>query len=289
MKKLLSIALTALITFSLAASTNSLKVLMIGNSFSISNCKNMPQIAKSLGLDLELGSLHIGGCSLQRHWANVQNPTNMPYGYQLYKDGKHDKTAPNHRNIPDALKSRQWDVVTIQQASHESWKPGSYHPYGDNLVKAIRELAPQAKIVLQETWSYSPWDKRLAAWKIDQNEMYDKLHDAYYGFAKEYFFEVIPMGTAVQEWRRRLPVQYTENSFGGDVVGSATFTQDENGKYKPQGDVFHLNSAGQYFQSLVWTAKLFHADVTKCTYVPVKVSAEKATLMKQIAMDLAEK
>lgn len=288
MKKILSIALTAIISLSLSASTNTLKVLMIGNSFSISNCKNMPQIAKSLGLDLELGSLYIGGCSLQRHWTNVQNPTNSPYGYQFYKDGKQDKSEPGHRNIPDALKSRIWDVVTIQQASHESWKPASYHPYGDNLVKTIRELAPQAKIVLQETWSYSPWDKRLAGWKIDQNEMYAKLHDAYYGFAKEYSFEVIPMGTAVQEWRKRLPVQYTENSFGGDVVGSATFTQDENGKFKPKGDVFHLNGAGQYFQSLVWTAKLFGADVTKCTYRNPKVSEGNATLMKQIAVELAK-
>ena len=93
--------------------------------------------------------------------------------------------------------------------------------YGDKLVAKIRELAPTAKIVVQETWSYTPWDRRLGKWKIDQNEMYERLHDAYADFASMYSFDVIPMGTAIQQWRRQLPVKYTENSYGGDVVGGA--------------------------------------------------------------------
>ena len=64
-------------------SDRSLKVLMIGNSFSICNLKQMPQVAESMGKRLDLASLYIGGCSLERHWNNVvaasTNATFRPY------------------------------------------------------------------------------------------------------------------------------------------------------------------------------------------------------------------
>jgi hypothetical protein len=114
--------------------------------------------------------------------------------------------------------------------------------------------------------------------------MYDLLHDAYAAFANKYAFRVIPMGTAVQLWRRELPVVYQENSFGGDVCGSAKFKQDKSGKWETHGDVFHLNGDGYYLQALVWAAKLFGKDVTACAYVPDYLEGEKADLMKKIAM-----
>ncbi|MGN0846513.1 MAG: DUF4886 domain-containing protein [Kiritimatiellia bacterium] len=286
--------------------TKSLKVLMIGNSFSICLLNEMPNVAKAMDLDLDLCSLYIGGCSLERHWRNVCQPETAPYlvGWSYggvrqapgavvasilkTSERKNNRTGKMETfkggNIPAALKADRWDVVTIQQASHESWKPESYHPFGDDLVKTIRELAPQAKIVVQETWSYTPWDKRLAKWGIDQNEMYAKLHAAYAAFAKPYGFDVIPVGTAVQAWRRELPVAYTENSFGGDVCGSAKFVQ-KDGTWTPKGDVFHFNADGHYLQALVWTAKLFDVDVTKCPYAPARLKGAKAELMKKVAME----
>ena len=260
-----------------------LKVMMIGNSYSGSAFRQTPVVAKTCGCPLDLCSLNIGGCTLERHVQNVNNPTSKPYNV-AWNWTSSEKPPFRHRgNIPEMLQAEKWDVVTIQQASHFSWKPETYHPYGDNLVKYIRENAPGAKIVVHETWSYTPWDKRLAGWKIDQNEMYEKLHAAYADFAKGHGLDVIPTGTAVQLWRRELPVKYTENSLGGDVVGSAKFVE-KDGKWVPQGDVFHLNGDGNYLQALVWTAKLFGADVTKCPYAPAGLPAAKAELMKKVAM-----
>ena len=259
-----------------------LKVLTIGNSFSVQMVNAMPPIAKDMGLELDICSLYIGGCSFERHWKNVCDPTNKPYSVTRNTLGTSVKGFKG--NIPEMLKADKWDVVTIQQASHFSWKPETYHPYADDLVKTIRELAPQAKIVVHETWSYTPWDKRFATWKIDQNEMYAKLHAAYGDFAKQYGFEVIPTGTAVQLWRKELPVKYTENSFGGDACGSAKFEQ-KDGKWSPKGDVFHMNGRGNHLQALVWTAKLFGADVTKCTYEPKGVDKGMLPLMRRVAME----
>jgi len=284
-----------------------LKVLAIGNSFSVCTQQQMPQVAKDLGCELDLVTMTIGGCSLERHVTCANDPKDLTYSLAWNRSGVAKapwaeleaccKPAPRTdrktkkkytgrgAQLKEVIKAAKWDIVTIQQCSHFSWQPDTYVPWGDDLVKIVRELAPQAEIVVQETWSYTPWDKRLATWKIDQNEMYAKLHDAYAGFAKKYGFRVIPTGTAVQLWRKELPVKYAENSFGGDVCGSAKFEQGADGKWKPKGDVFHFNSDGNYLQALVWTAKLFNKDVTACKYAPEGLAPERAALMKKVAME----
>ena len=239
-----------------------LKVLMIGNSFSICNLWQMPQVAESMGKRLDLASLFIGGCSLERHWRNVEaaatNATFRPYRFDRIIDGKRI-VEKGTANIPDALALDKWDIVTFQQASPLSWDAANYHPWGDNLVVKIRELAPQAKIVLQETWSYPTWDKRLKKFGFDQLEMYARLHDAYAAFAAKYGFEVIPVGTA------------------------AEFTPDRNTLFTEPD--FHFNRTGEYLQGLVWTAKLFGADVRKCAYRPPWLDAARADELKAAAMD----
>ena len=291
---LMCIAIVSFVTvFSAGCETTQeqkpLRVLMIGNSFSISCMKHIPMVAKSLGLKLDITSMYIGGCSLQRHANNIvtnnvdfrpyridRNWCGMDYFTEcirntdksLYGSGFEDLTR---NNIPQMLKCGDWDVVTIQQASGYSWRTESYRPCGDLVVKTIRELAPGAEIVMQQTWSYAVGEKRLAQWGITQDEMYEKLRCAYRDFAAVYGFRIIPMGDAVQEWRKRLPVKGTE----GEVVG--------RGK-----DLFHLGPAGEYFQALLWTSFLFDVDVTSCAYRPEYVSAEQATLMKQIVKDVVK-
>lgn len=49
------------------------RVLMIGNSFSISCMTHLPAVAEGCGVPLDLCSLYIPGCSLERHWNNVQS------------------------------------------------------------------------------------------------------------------------------------------------------------------------------------------------------------------------
>ena len=268
------------------------KVLMIGNSFSICLLQHLPQVAADRGVELDLASLYIGGCSLKRHWENVEKDGDEAFKPYKFGRNRFGKYTQGTINVCDALRLAKWDIVTIQQASHESWKPESYHPYGDRLIAKIRELAPQAKIVVQETWSYTPWDPRLAKWGVDQNVMYAKLHEAYGDFAKEKGLSVIPFGTAVQEWRKRLPVKYAENSFGGDVVGGGRqeerdhFKRGADGKWVPNCDVFHLGRKGEYFQALVWAKALFGVDLTDLKYRPDFVSESDAKLMREIATNL---
>ena len=293
--KLCKLASVAAVTFTAAFAgcettpeQKPLRVLMIGNSFSISCMRHMPNVAKSLGLKLDITSMYIGGCSLQRHANNIiDNALDFrPYsisrnwcgkdyfkecidntGKSLYGTGFENLTRSN---IPQMLKAGDWDIVTIQQASGSSWKPETYRPCGDLVVDTIRKLAPKAEIVVQETWSYAVGEKRLKKWGISQEEMYEKLHSAYRDFAAAYGFRRIPMGTAVQEWRKRLPVKGSK----GDVIGK---------------DKYHLSKEGEYFQALLWTGYLFNVDVMPCAYRPKGVTPERAELMKRIVNDLVRR
>ncbi len=278
-----------------------LRVLMVGNSFSISCLTYLPQVAAECGKKLDLGSLYIGGCSLEQHVGNLlkERAAGMKgvKGAYLYDrvspDGKR-KTLRNMR-LTDALKEAKWDVVTIQQASHLSWDGDSYHPWGDELVNAIREYAPTARILVQETWSYTPFDKRLKEWEMTPDEMYDRLKAAYADFARGYEFDVVRMGDAVQEWRKRLPVEYEDNSFGGDVVGGRNqkpenqFKRNADLTWSVNSDPFHLNAKGEYLQALVWAATLFKTDLSKVEVRPAGVTDKEDRLLRLVAREVTSK
>lgn len=267
------------------------RILMIGNSFSVSVMKEMPKIADAMAVDLDISSLFIGGCSFKKHMDNVKREWNKEHKpYSLTRNVRGKAKAAKKVNLPEVLRDEKtkYDIITIQQASHESWDLATYSA-GDELVKLIRQYQPQAKIWVQETWSYTPFDKRLAKWGFDQNGMYAKLHDAYAAFAKRNGLQVIPMGAAVQRWRQALPVKYTDHSFGGDVVGGRSqkeedqFKRNFENRWMVNSDVFHLNERGEYFQALVWMAKLFGEDMMSCEYAPEDFDEGEALLMKEIA------
>ena len=275
-----------------------LKVLMIGNSFSISCLTHLPQIAADCGQKLDIGSLFIGGCSLERHATNVvaelrDMKAKGTYRYDRVIDNGSRRVVHNAR-LTDVLKGVKWDIVTIQQASPLSWRRESYHPWGDDLVKTVRTFAPQAKIIVQETWSYTPFNRSLTKWKISADEMAVQAEAAYLDFAKGYGFKTIHMGRAVRDWRRLLPVVYGEHSFGGDVVGGRykkpadQFKQNPDLTWTVNSDTTHLNEKGEYLQALVWAAALWNADLETLSSHPACVTDSEARLMRQIAKDVAK-
>lgn len=292
---------------SLSVEAGTLKVLMVGNSFSASVLKQMPAVARATGCELDLANLYIGGCPLDAHWSNVEkaaeDPEARPYLVQLSWTSCAVQDAPIQKvmkggcaNIPQTLAADRWDVVTVQQVSGKSAFHETYQPYADKLIAKIRELAPQAEIRIQETWSYSPYDDRLATWGLTPDEMYAKLHDAYAMLARKHGLKVIPTGTAVQLYRARRPVEWknvpsaSERAalrppallpFFGDPVGRSSWS--DSGKL--QVDAFHLNPAGEYLQGCVWVAALFGKDVTACTYAPSGLPKRDAELMRICAWE----
>ena len=286
-----------------------LKVLMIGNSFTGSVMRETPQLAKSAGLALDIVQCGIGGCPFDRHWENVEKASDRtfkPYGISPSFSSDTGREFPKRANVTEMLVAEKWDIVTIQQASGKSAFYDTYQPYADNLIAKIRELAPQAEIVIQETWSYSPYEKRLEKWKMTPKEMYESLRSAYGQLAARHKLRTIPTGDAVQLFRERLPVDYgrllTSNDiaaikqpgtidFHGDVTGSSEWRKGRKGKQedwdeiKLRADFSHLNARGHYLQACVWAGFLFNVDPTTFTYRPESLPEADAKLMRECARD----
>ncbi len=308
MKKTLLVACAAAACLTVQA--RQLKVLAIGNSFSLSMMEELPKAAAAFpDCELDIANMFIGGCPLAKPWANVEQATEPSFKpYSIKKSYVFDREAgakiPAKANIPEMLVADKWDIVTIQQASGQSAFFEKYEPYAGKLIANIRELAPQAEIRVHQTWSYSPYDGRLKSWKMTPETMYEALKSAYGKLAAAYGFKTIPVGDAVALYRRRLPVKYDKVltkreiaaiprpglvDFHGDVAGSSRWGKGRRNakdadEVKLRLDPSHLNAQGKYLQACVWLAALFDVDVTKLAYEPAfKDFAPQAKLMRECA------
>jgi len=287
MSKKTLFCLLAASALTLGAAPRELKVLTVGNSFTWSLRAFLPPVAAAGGVKLKLEFANIGGCTMERHWRehlkSEKDPSHLPYS------GKY--------TLRQLLAKEKWDIVTIQQASPASWRAATYHPFAENLIGLIRELAPTAEIVIQETWSYNAAAPYFAKWGIDSATMYRRLTENYRALAAQHGLRVIPAGYAVDLFRRTMgdrlvardpadPSQLQEPAVPRttDVVGNFRWQEDKKtGKRVLRQDLIHLNPRGQYLQALVWYGFLFGADPEQSTYEPKGISAEEIALFKRCA------
>ncbi len=284
-----------------AAAEKPLRVLVIGNSFSLSMMNELPNIMNAQDKHkLDITNMYIGGCSLERHINEyekaVADPAHKPYKIRRFVSGRKELEQYGS-NLPEQLAKEPFDIVTIQQASAQSWRPESWTPWGDKLIALLREKQPKAEIVIQETWSYRSDARSLARWKITNDEMFRRLREVYRERAKHYGFRMIPAGDAVQLYRRMAPVKYVPPTKAelakleypqtledrADTAGRDRWIK-KNGKWTFKMDSNHLNRCGEYMQSCVWYGFLFNEDVEKIAYTPEYVKpAEDAKLLRKCA------
>lgn len=132
-----------------------MNVLAIGNSFSSDATRYLHAIARENGVKLEVANLYIGGCSLERHYRNMLSGERA---YELCYNGNHTGFSVS---MQEALLNREWDVITLQQASHFSFDKASYQPYITELAAFVRKYQPRAKILIHQTWAYEDGSARL--------------------------------------------------------------------------------------------------------------------------------
>ena len=111
-----------------AAAEKPLRVLIIGNSFSVSTMHELPNIMNAQDKHkLDITSMYIGGCSLERHINEyekaVADPSHKPYKIRRFVSGKQE-LEEYKSNLPEQLAKEPYDIVTIQQASPSSWRAG---------------------------------------------------------------------------------------------------------------------------------------------------------------------
>ncbi len=242
------------------AMISTLRILAIGNSFSVNAMEYLYQIAEDLGVDeVVLGNLYIPGCNLTTHWNNAKGDT---ASYEYYKNTTGEwKITPGTR-MSDAIKEYDWDIITLQQVSGMSGRPDTFEPYVTNLIEYVNETAtnPDMRLAWHMTWAYQADSTHndFPYYDSDQMTMYNAIVQAVQSavVSKSEIPIVIPAGTAIQNAR---------TSKIGD-----TLTRDG----------YHLSSPlGCYIAGLTWAAVLGELDVSGISYTPSAAVQERLPLI----------
>lgn len=236
-----------------------MNILSIGNSFSQDAQRYLYSIAKSDNFDLTCVNLFIGGCPLHTHFKNICTDE---AAYMLEINGF---ITGFKVSIKEALLSREWDVVTLQQASHFSFDENTYFPYISTLSDYVKKYAPKAKIVVHQTWSYEEGSEKLKIFGFEkQDDMFKKLQSAYKKAADSIGADlIIPSGEAMQ--------LLIENNI------------------KVHRDSFHLSlGAGRYCAALLWYALLSGNDIDNNSFCDFDeaVSPETVKIIKNCVKEV---
>lgn len=237
-----------------------MKVLAIGNSFSVDGTRYLHQVAKANGTDLKVVNLYIGGCPLRRHYINMLDDERA-YGMEF-----NGVNTGFRVSIREALISDEWDVVTVQQVSHQAPYYETYQPYLNELVAYVKKYAPQAKIYIQQTWGYENGSDRLArfGWG-SMAEMFASVEKSY---------------------------NLAADAIKADGIiksGKALLTAAEKG-IKVHRDSFHASFGfGRYLLALVWYKTLTGNSVLENNFTEFDeaVTDEEIAIAKEIAESIA--
>ena len=222
-----------------------LKILTIGNSFGTDCNHYLHGILASAGIESKTVNLYIGGCFLEKHWANMEQNARA-YQYQF-----NGHATERMVSIEEVLQEETFDVVVVHQASGDSGWAMTYEPFLSLMLDWLKERTA-ARIVMNETWAYETGSPHphFMRYNRSQQEMFEKLKAAYHDAAIRHQLPLIQTGEVVQKLRA-LPY------FDGT---SRLITRDG----------FHLSFLyGRYAAALSWARKLAGIDVISNAFVPV--------------------
>ena len=129
------------------------RILTVGNSFTHNATRYLDDIVQAAGHKLTQKMLSIGGSPLERHAA-------MALAFEKDSSDSSAKYASDE-SLPQVLQSGDWDFVTIQQASIKSHDVETYRPYAQQLADVVHRYAPQAQLLVHQTWAYRSDDPRF--------------------------------------------------------------------------------------------------------------------------------
>ena len=213
----------------------SVKILAIGNSFSVDAMQHLYTVMKAEGVEeIVLGNLYIGGCPLDKHNANAKSGEQA---YKYYKNTTGEwQTYPSLVSLEYGIQDESWDIITMQQGSAKSGIADEYQPYLNELIAFVNEKKTNsdARLYWHMTWAYQADSDHSAFPNYGNNQqaMYlgivNSVNTAVEPTAA--FEKLLPVGTAIQNAR---------TGFVGD-----TLTRDG----------YHLSDLGRLIASYTWYA-----------------------------------
>ncbi len=247
-----------------------LKILCVGNSFSVDACEWLAYIANGLGVEIEIGNLYIGGCDIDKHISVLTgNPPVDDEGnvatYTYYHFDNTEKTSVSKVDGAAALgyiSENNWDFITLQQASKYTNLPEKHENLSE-LIEIVEGCNVNAKIAWHMTWAYQEeYISEKMSSKVSQINMYNGIVSTVQSEVLHRIDTVIPSGTAIQNART--------SSLGNDLTC----------------DGLHLDKGvGRYIAGLTYFAALTGVDISELEWAPP--TSDKYNDVDKLAMTIA--
>ena len=202
-----------------------IRILSIGNSYSLDQQTYVHQMAQAAGYDIEVCIAYIGGCSFRKHLEMYDN--NEP-AYTYYENGK---IVGKKLTLRRLVTLKKWDFVNFQKGTEGQNYQMPSQPYVSYLVKIVREFHPDAKLVYSISWPDAETSAR-AIFRDQYRRDRDYQWEVFVRSAREVCEEcrmdyAIPAGLAMR---------YAYEKFGASM----------------HRDGFHSSEMGRYLHACVW-------------------------------------
>lgn len=189
-----------------------LRVLSIGNSFSVDAFSYLPCIVHGIApnVHITMGLLNHGGATLAKHWEFVEKGAKYQYYYKA--DDNNHWTSPlgdsYAATIAQAINDEPWDVVILQQGSSQCRDWSTYQPALNHLVEWIQEQAgPDVVIAWMQIPAFAEGFERLCGSTSD--EMYNDITQcSQHVMSMPGVGLLLPVGTAIQNARQTSLARY---------------------------------------------------------------------------------
>lgn len=246
-----------------------LKILAVGNSFSVDSMQYVCEIAKEMGVEkVELGNLYIGSCTLEMHLDRSQSEFN-PYTYYTRNESK--AWSKKNYSYKKAVEENNWDFITFQQGSALSGKEDTYS-YLIDLIELTKPMCTNqnVKFAWHMTWAYqgNSTHESFPDYSSNQMVMYNAIVNAVQTniVNNSDIFAIIPNGTAIQNAR---------TSYLGD-----TLTRDG----------YHLShNQGRYIAGVTTLATLIGMDYDRLDFSKVIEDEKFASVVKESVKNAMQK
>ena len=180
--------------------TDTLRVLSIGNSFSLDALSYVPFIMKAVAPEvyLKLGIMYIGAGSLE-DFSNALNTNGFRYYWTFGAEPWDERLDVA---MTEVVSSQPWDVITLQQVSSLSRDYSTYQPYLNQIIGWLDEQATwQHDYAWLITPSYPDNLPRLAP-DTTSVQMFERIIESVQCVQRDTGIEMLlPCGTTIQNAR----------------------------------------------------------------------------------------
>lgn len=256
----------------------SIKVLAIGNSFTNDAVEYLPNIAAADQYPITVGELTYSASHLSQHW-EYANTNAKVYTYAVNNQQVEEKVT-----MQEVLESEDWDYITLQQVSTNSYKEETFSPYIENLVKYLKKVEPQATILLHQTWSFEKGSGRFKD-GLNYQTMFEAIETTYHNISAKLsvlslddgtkisedgkLLRIIPSGLAFQNARRN-PVFDT---LSGDTKTTKLNRDGAHASY----------TYGRYLIGALWYECLTGNQISVNTFCPNGITQDEWMILKKAA------